>query len=285
MSDYSPITDIPSSSNDTLWTVLLVFGTLLATVLITRLFRVTWRRFSNDTIHHKFIKNVLSFLIWLIGIIMALQWTSFFRDATTTLLAGSGLLIVAIGLAAQETLGNAFSGLFISMFKPFEVGDRVNLNDSDITGFIEDITLRHTVIRTLTNSRIIVPNSVINRQLIENANYCNPRAANFIDVTITYDSDTTAAQRIIAQVISEHPEFADNRTDAQKLTTEKVPVFVRNLGLYGVELRASMWTETIATNFAACSDVRRLILEAFKAAGITIASAKMLDVTLDNKGI
>ena len=262
---------------------ILIVLTLLITVLAARIFRMTWRRFSKDTVHNKFIKNMLSAVIWLTGIILALNWLPQFTTVITTLVAGSGLVILVIGLAAQESLGNTFSGLFISMFKPFEVGDRVNLTSVDITGFIEDITLRHTVIRTFTNSRIIVPNSIMNKELIENANFCNPRAANFIDVTITYDSDVATACEIIAQVIGNHPDFADNRTPEQQQTDPKVPVFVRSLGLYGVELRASMWTETIANNLAACSDVRKGLLQEFERANIRIASAKVMDVFVKEK--
>jgi len=270
--------------NGLVWISVRIVATLLFTMFITRVFRMTWRKISKDTIYRKFAKNSLSVIIWLVGAIIALNQLPNFSDAAAALLAGSGLVILAVGLAAQETLGNTFSGLFISMFKPFEVGDRINLTNSNITGFIEDITLRHTVIRTLTNSRIIVPNSIMNRELIENANFCNPRAANFIDVTITYCSDVTEACEIIAQVIESHPDFVDNRTAEQVQTSEKVPVFVRALGLYGVELRSSMWTETIANNMAACSDVRKRILFEFGKAGIKVSSSKVMDVYLqENK--
>ena len=255
-----------------IWVTFRVAATLLVTAVITRLLRATWLRIGCDTIHQKFIKNVLSILIWIVGIVVAFSWLPHFSDAATALIASSGLIVLGIGLAAQETLGNAFSGMFISMFKPFEVGDRVHLTRANITGFIEDITIRHTVVRTLLNSRVIIPNSLMNSELIENAHFSNPQAANFIDVTITYHSDVETAREIMARVMAEHPDFVDTRTDEQKQAlTPLVPVLVRNLGLYGVELRASMWTATISSNFAACSDVRRSILEEFAKEGIGIA--------------
>ena len=254
--------------------------TLVATIVLIKLFRITWRRFGKDTIHQKFIKNVLSFIIWLVGILVALNWLPNFSDLATAVLAGSGLVVLTIGLAAQESLGNAFSGLFISMFKPFEVGDRVHLTNANITGFIEDITIRHTILRTFMNSRIIIPNSVMNKELIENANFVSPQASNFIDVTITYNSDLTAACEIMSKVIKEHPDFVDSRTPMQQKTPPEVPVFVRALGLYGIELRASMWTATIANNFAACSDVRKAIVQEFEKAGIVIASSGIIDALI-----
>jgi small-conductance mechanosensitive channel len=210
-------------------------------------------------------------VIWAAGIMVSVSWLPFFSEAAVALLAGSGIAALTIGLAAQESLGNAFNGLFISIFKPFEVGDRIHLVNANITGFIEDITLRHTVIRTFMNSRIIIPNSVINKELIENSNFCNPQASSFIDVIITYDSDVELACEIMARVLGEHPAFVDTRKD---LSLPKVPVFVRSLGLYGAELRASMWTETILNNFAACSDVRKKIIEEFENENIKISVMK-----------
>jgi small-conductance mechanosensitive channel len=128
------------------------------------------------------------------------------------------------------------------------------------------------------NSRIIVPNSVINKELIENSSFINQRASAFVDVIITYDSDLDLAREIIARVVTGHPDFDDPRTPEQiQQGAPKTRVFVRNLGLYGIELRASMWTCHVNVNFGACSDVRCGILREFEAAGIRLASSKFID--------
>jgi len=251
--------------------------TLLFTVVTVKAFRKFLRKVGKDSIHLTFVKNGLSAFIWFTGIVLSLSWLPHFSDTAGTLLAGSGIAALTIGLAAQGALGNAFNGLFISISRPFEVGDRVHLVTANITGFIEDITIRHTVIRTFTNSRIIVPNSVINMELIENSNFANPQASAFIDVIITYDSDVTKATDIMARVIGNHPNFVDTRTEEQLAeNAPKVPVFVRAIGLYGVELRASMWTETVATNFASCSEVRKGLLAEFEKADIRPATSKFI---------
>jgi len=262
---------------DFAWELARFFAKILITLLIAKTFRGIWRLvFSAVTIHSMFIKNVLTAIIWVAGVAFALSSFSQFQDIAVAFFAGSGIAALTIGLAAQESLGNAFNGLFISIFKPFEVGDRVHLVNANITGFIEDLSLRHTVIRTFMNSRIIIPNSVINKELIENSNFCNAQASSFIDIIITYESPVPLACEIVAQTIGNHPGFVDTRTpEALKDDAPKVPVFVRALGLHGVEIRASMWTETIATNFAACSDVRKALLEKFRENGIEIAEFKL----------
>lgn len=263
------------TSDEFIWELARFGVKIFLTFMATNLFRVLWRRtFSADTIHLKFIKNVISAIIWVCGMAFSFSAFSQFQDIAMAFFAGSGIAALTIGLAAQESLGNAFNGLFISIFKPFEVGDRVHLVNANITGFIEDISLRHTVIRTFMNSRIIIPNSVINKELIENSNFCNPQASAFVDVIITYDSDVPRACEIMADVIGTHPDFVDARP-AEKLDDPLVPVFVRALGLHGPELRASMWTQTISNNFAACSDVRKNILAQFQQNGIKIAEFKL----------
>lgn len=247
------------------------------TFIVIKIFRAVWRRvFTAGTIHSKFVKNVITAIIWVAGVAFALSSFSQFQDIAVAFFAGSGIAALTIGLAAQESLGNAFNGLFISIFKPFEVGDRVHLVNANITGFIEDISLRHTVIRTFMNSRIIIPNSVINKELIENSNFCNPQASAFVDVIITYDSDVPRACELLAEIIGSHPDFVDTRTPESLENSPKVPVFARALGLQGVELRASMWTETISNNFAACSDVRKSIVAEFEANGIRIAVSALV---------
>jgi len=265
------------TSDSSGWIMARVVATLLATMLAAKIFRTAWGYFGRNTIHQKFVQNVLIVIIWIVGIVLALGRFPQFSDAAAALIAGSGIAAITIGLAAQESLGNAFNGLFISISKPFEVGDRIHLVNANITGFVEDITIRHTIVRTFMNSRIIIPNSVINQDLIENSNFSNPQASSFIDVIITYDSDVTKASEIIAQVIGEHADFVDTRTPEQlEEGRPKVPVFVRAIGLYGVELRASMWTATVTNNFAACSDVRRNLLHEFGEAGISIASSEIV---------
>jgi len=264
-------------SDHFIWLSLRALTTLLVTILSVRIFRKVWDIFGKDTIHQKFTKNVLSAVIWVIGVIVTLRWFPYFTDVAVALLAGSGIIALTVGLAAQESLGNAFNGLFISLFKPFEVGDRIHLINADITGFVEDITIRHTVIRTFINSRIIIPNSVMNQELIENSNFYNQQASSFIDIIITYSSNVEKACDIMAQIIGDHLEFVDTREPEDINILPKVPVFVRSIGLYGVELRASMWTATVATNFAACSDVRKSILCEFEKAKIDIAHSKIID--------
>ena len=86
----------------------------------------------------------------------------------TAILASSGIAAVVIGLAAQQTLGNVFSGISISASKPFEVGEYIEILDvtPPLMGVVKDIGLRHTTIIDATNKSIVIPNSVIDKNIV-----------------------------------------------------------------------------------------------------------------------
>lgn len=266
--------EILKDKDNLLGIIVRVIIVLAITYVIATIIKKIWKK--NDKfaskIYYRFLYNIIVILVYLVGFFVALSQTPSLNKALATLLAGSGIAALAIGLAAQESLGNLINGIVMTIAKPFEVGDRIHLINGKITGYVEDITLRHTVIRTFVNTRIIIPNSTINKDMIENSNYEGAIASSFVDVTITYDSNMHKAAEIMAKAIGNHPEYLDTRSDQEKKdpSSPKVKVYVRELGLNGVILRASMWTKDIDSNFPACSDVRYKIKDEFEQNSIVI---------------
>ena len=254
--------------------VLLLAFTYLAVLVIDRTFTKIGR---NKNLNLKFLNSFLKGLAWVIGVLQVVALVPGMSSFTKTLLAGSGIAAVVLGLAAQESFGNLISGMLIAVFHPFQVGDRIHLINNDITGFVEDITLRHTVIRTLTNSRIIIPNSEMGKEKIENADYGDSTASSFLDMSVAYESNLEQAMEVMAEVIGEHPLYCDVRTAEEKAQgVPKVKVFVREFGESGIMLRANMWTRTTSENFEACSDARLAIKKAFDEKGIEIPYNKVV---------
>ena len=237
-------------------------------------------RKKSGKLHYLLIRKLIVIGIYIVGIVMMLDQIPMYNNIFATILTGSGIAALGISLAAQQSLSNFISGMVISASKPFEVGDRVHLINGNITGNIEDITLRHTVVRTFMNSRVIIPNSVMNSDLIENSNIVEERASSFLDVIITYDSDIDKAMEIMVREISAHPNFVDVRTP-EEMDKPIVVVLVRNLGLHGVELRSSVWTGSIFNSFITCSEIRRKIKLAFDSEGIKFAVAQTAALTPD----
>ena len=131
--------------------------------------------------------------------------------------------------------------------------DRILLVNLNISGYVESITIRHTIIKTFQNNRLMIPNSIINKEIIENGNVINQISAGFMDINISYNSNVDKAKRIIKKAI----------IDNQYTIKDNVEVFVRDIS---VSLRANVTTENIDINFKACSQIREKILKEFKKA-------------------
>ena len=112
---------------------------------------------------------------------------------------------------------------------------------------------------------MIIPNSVINKAIIENSNYNNDYIGNYMEIAVSYESDLELAMEVMRDTIASHPLVTDIRTEGNK-----VNVAVKELGDDGIILKATVWTRNLDDNFAACSDIRRLIKKNFDAKGISI---------------
>lgn len=122
-----------------------------------------------------------------------------------SLLGSTAVIAVVVGLAANEVLKDMFAGLEISIYKPFDVGDRIMLEDGR-AGIIEKLTLRHVVISLLDTTRLIIPNSKANSMNIINFSYDSkvPRSLE-VRYPISYDSDIDKAKEIIRKTICDCP--------------------------------------------------------------------------------
>ena len=231
-------------------------------VALNKIFTVILKR--NEQIHIKFLRSMSKVILTIIACI----WLSslFTKALSTTLLTSSSLLVAVVGFAAQQVLADVISGVMLSWSKPFNLGEKVVISSLGISGIVEDMTVRHTVIRTYCNSRMIIPNSVVNKAIVENSNYNNDYIGNYMEVPVSYKSDLEKAIRIMTRIVQEHPLVIDTRTDTSK--GSKVTVAVKELGPTGAVLKCTVWTKDIDDNFTACSDIRRQIKKEFDENGI-----------------
>ncbi|MFO7636515.1 MAG: mechanosensitive ion channel family protein [Clostridia bacterium] len=217
------------------------------------------------------IKYMVNGLVYFLAGVAILASIPGFRDYAGAIFAGSGILALIIGFASQETFSNIISGFFIIVFKPFRVGDRISFIDKNCIGIVEDITFRHTVIRTFENKRIIVPNSMANKEMIENANLVEEKVCSLIDFDISYDSDVDKAMAIIREEVEGHVHFLDNRTDEEKKTSvPAVPVRLIGFEDSAVRLRAWAWSVSPLNGFLLKCDVNKSIKERFDREGVEI---------------
>lgn len=250
-----------------------IIFTVISAMLVRRVFRRLVTRAinseDNDPTAYQFLSHLSTALIYIIGTSMAIYTVPELRGIANSVLAGAGIMAVAVGFAAQAALSNVISGLFIVIFKPFRVNDRLNLQN--MAGVVEDITLRHTVLRDFENRRIIIPNSIISDQVITNADFKDEKICKHMHFGISYDSDVDLARKIMQEEALAHPLIRDHRS-AQDIAegAPQVPVKLISLDESSVTLRAWCWVDSQQDSFALSCDLFESVKKRFEAEGIEI---------------
>jgi small-conductance mechanosensitive channel len=189
------------------------------------------------------------------------------RSLAAGLTAGAGILAAVAAFASQAALANLIGGVFIVIFRPFRVEDRIAVGNL-YEGYVEDITLRHTVIRSWENKRIVIPNSVISKEIIVNNDLSDEITCRFMEIPLSHQSDYQRAIALIQAQVHLHPNYVDHRTP-EDLAEDAPPVRVRVIRYTdaGVVLRAYLWGDMAKTFVMAC-DLREQLQPLFAAAGI-----------------
>ncbi|MCF7866153.1 mechanosensitive ion channel family protein [Candidatus Woesearchaeota archaeon] len=214
-------------------------------------------------------KYLISVLIYVLGMIVIITLIPGLQTLAISMLAGAGILAVVLGFASQAAVSNIISGIFIAIFKPFRVGDIVKFQDK--TGTVEDITLRHTVLRNFENKRYIVPNAIISNEVIENFNIEDEKICSHIEIGISYNSNVDKAIKIMRKEILKHPNLIDNRTPEDiKEGKEKVTIRVMQLADSAVVIRAWAWSHSPGEGFELKTDMYKKIKQEFDKNGIEI---------------
>ena len=218
--------------------------------------------FSN-TIHFLTIQSIIRRLvvasIYTIGILLMIVQIPQLQKIGVTMLAGAGVAGIAIGFAAKDSLANIISGIFIAIFQPFRVGDYVTFNQE--YGHVEDLTLRHTVICTWDNRRLIVPNSIISNESIINWSISDPITTWPLDFGIGYSSDIDKARGIILEEARKHPVVIKNHEITVQLT---------ELGDFAVNLRLLIDVPNRGVAFETGCEIREAVKKRFDREGIEI---------------
>lgn len=151
---------------------------------------------------------------------------------TASLIALVGATGLAVGLALQGSLANFAAGLLLIVFRPFRVGDWIDVGDA--SGYVEDLELLTTILRTLDNRTVIIPNSKLTDNNIVNYSTLGVLRLDLV-LGVAYDSDLKQVKTVIRQVLSEEP----------RILAEPEPVVgVLELADSNVNLAVRPWVKT-----------------------------------------
>lgn len=197
-------------------------------------------------------------IIWAIGVMMALRNVGVDVGA---LIAGLGIGGLAFALAAQDTIKNIFGGITIFTDRPFRIGDRVKVDGFD--GFVEDIGIRSTRLRTLEKRLVTIPNYKIVEASIENISGEQMRRV-LMNIGLTYTTTPEQMQQALS-ILKNMPKVYKD-VDSKEL----VAVF-SDFAPYSLDIKFIYWIKKSGDVVEVPSKVNFEILSKFKEAGLTFA--------------
>lgn len=227
-----------------------------------------------DNILFDLLDKFAGVAIYLIAIILALDLLGI---NVMPFVAGAGVLGVAVGFAAKDTLSNLIAGVLLIIDRPFEVGDRIEVWNapagSATWGDVIEIGLRATKIKTTDNIVIIIPNNEIMIRDIINYTIISSNIRVRINIGVAYDTDIEKAKKIIADVAASLDWV---------LKTPAPKVVVRYFGESSVDLQLRVWIKDARRRMDTISDITDRVKAAFDKADIEIPYPKR-DITIIHK--
>jgi small conductance mechanosensitive channel len=226
---------------DFFWDIFVTYGSrisLAAVTLVVGLWLTGWiarrmdehmKRLEVEVTLRRFLKSVTSLAL---KVLVLITVASMLGVATTSFIAVLGAAGLAIGLALRDSLSNFAGGVLMIVFKPYKVGDFVEMQGQ--SGTVQSIQILNTVLLTADNKTVFIPNGpIINGNVTNHTNEHKRRVD--VDLGIGYGSDIDVARKTLLAIVN-----AD-----QRILSEPAPdVVVAQLGESAVVLRVRAWVST-----------------------------------------
>jgi len=256
---------IPWGTNLVFAILIFVIGRMVSKLLVSAVNRLM-RRSKMDIMLIEFVVSILGWVLFLVVLVAALDRLGL---DTTSLIAVLGAAGLAVGLALKDSLQNFASGVMLILFRPFRVGDLINVAGSE--GVVEEVRIFSTLMRTPDNRELTIPNGSIFSDTITNITARENRRIDLV-IGVGYDDDLREAKAVLECVIK-----ADER-----VLEEPAPlVAVGDLGDSCVNILVRPWVKT-PDYFATKCTLTEEIKLALDEAGISIPYPQR-DLHVDGK--
>jgi moderate conductance mechanosensitive channel len=184
----------------------------------------------------RLLDNVLTYVVYFVVIMMVLDTVGI---PVTTILAGAGIVGLAVGFGAQSLVKDIITGFFIIFEDQFSVGDYVRIGNFE--GYVEEIGLRTTKIKSWTGEVHILPNGSISQV----TNFSLNNSVAVVDVSIAYEGDIEKAEKVIRELLEELPAKYEDMVAAPEL------LGIQNLAASDIVMRITCETKPMRHWFIA----------------------------------
>jgi small-conductance mechanosensitive channel len=230
----------------------------VAGTMATRGMRIALRKRIRSRLLRGVLARAVGVGIFVIGAYIVLR-VSGLTQLALTVIGGTGLIGLVLGIAFRDITENFLASIFLSIQRPFETGDLVEI--AGVTGSVQQLNVRTTILMTTDGNLFQVPNAMVYKSTLRNFT-ANPNRRESFVVGIGYDDHIDEAQEIAREVLNEHPAV---------LKEPEPMVLADSLGPATVNLRVYFWLNGREHSWLKVkSSVIRLVKLAFQRHGISM---------------
>jgi len=238
--------------------VIVLAFSVLASWLVVR----ATRRLLRDRVRSRLMRGVFAWTIGtfvlLAGLYIVLR-VSGLTQLALTVVGGTGLVGLALGIAFRNITENFLASIFLSMQRPFETGDLIEVAGE--TGYVQQLNVRATILMTLDGNIVQVPNATMYKESIRNFT-ASPNRREEFTIGVGYDDAIDKVQEIALAVMAQHPAI---------LQEPEPLVLADALGKATVDMKIYFWFNgSEHNNLKVRSSVIRLVKRAFQMSGVTM---------------
>lgn len=231
-------------------------------LIVAKWMRKLSRKATHRFVHNETLGGLFSSIVYLIciGIIVFIALSILNLDkAVTSVLAGAGILGLALAFAFQDIAANFMSGVFLSIRRPLHVGDIVKIKD--YMGKVTDINLRDTVVLTFQGQKVIIPNKDVLQNPIENFSLLGKRRMD-LTVGVSYGDDLEKVKEVTLDAVKK----------IEGLTHDETTFFYQEFADSSINFSLRLWVSTPEQPdyLRVRSEAVMRIKKAYDEAGITI---------------
>ena len=184
----------------------------------------------------RFVRRLIYAAILLVGVAVALSQFTGVNRLAASLLASGAIAAAILGFAARQTLANFVAGVMLAVTQPLRVGDWVSFEGND--GFVEDVRLNYTILRTVNDQRIVIPNERLAGGILRNQTLAVDRVALDVAVWVPPEADADRAVQALEEETGQAVTVAEAVPWGVRLAVGADPVPPDEKGAREAELRA-----------------------------------------------
>lgn len=207
--------------------------------LLNRLFRHMLERGTIDPGVQSFLRSLVNIILLILLVLSVVGALGINTTSLAALLASAG---VAIGMALSGNLQNVAGGIVILLFKPYKVGDYIEVQGNE--GTVKEILLFHTIIQTVDLRTIYIPNGQMSTTVVINQSRSEIRRAQWV-VSIQYGNNVTHAKEVIQKCLDAEPRLLREPISEEGKPLDPFFIEVTNLNASSVDLTVRAYVKRV----------------------------------------